>query len=328
VSKDSFAVLGAGSWGTAFAIHLAKAGLPVILWGHKPQHIKTLAADKENKEYLPGSPFPDTLSVTDKLQHALDGATHHIIAVPSHAFSELVNQIKQPIKNIAWLTKGLEPSRSTFLSEIILSHSANAKFAILQGPSFAKELAQGLPTAITLATNDQTYGEALQALIHTPPLRVYLTDDITGVQLAGAVKNVLAIAAGVSDGLGFGANTNAALVTRGLSEMARLGVALGANEKTFMGLAGLGDLLLTATDNQSRNRRFGLLLGQGKSIDEAKTTIKQVVEGCQNATEVVQLAKQQQIEMPICETIEQLLLGKMNARQAVTSLLNRPSVYE
>jgi glycerol-3-phosphate dehydrogenase (NAD(P)+) len=248
--------------------------------------------------------------------------------VPSHAFVETIDKIPNEIKQIAWLTKGLEPKSSRFLSSVVLEKSPNALIAILQGPSFAKELALGLPTAITLAHNDHSFGQKVQSLIHTPPLRVYLSDDIIGVQLAGAVKNVLAIAVGISDGLGFGANTKAALITRGLNEMARLGAKLNANKATFMGLAGLGDLLLTATDDQSRNRRFGLLLGQGMSTAHALSEIKQVVEGIHNVEQVLALSKSVHIELPICETVSRILNNKISAKDAVSALLNRPKSYE
>jgi glycerol-3-phosphate dehydrogenase (NAD(P)+) len=332
MDKHKIALLGAGSWGTAVALHLAKHH-EVLLWGHLPSHIEALNKDRENKQFLAGYHFPDSLTASNDLSACLNQAHTVIIAVPSHAFAEVFDQIDKisgPITSgISWITKGIDPDTNTLLSQIVASRwGHNHPMATLSGPSFAKEVARGLPTAITLASNDEAYGNALQQLFCDPQFRVYLSDDMTGVQLCGAVKNVLAIATGISDGLGFGANARAALITRGLAEMTRLGSALGAKQHTFSGLAGLGDLVLTCTDDQSRNRRFGLAIGQGQQTHSAEKSIGQVVEGKHNAYQVCHLANQHQISMPICQTIKQILEGNTTAQQAVHQLMTRPLKHE
>jgi glycerol-3-phosphate dehydrogenase (NAD(P)+) len=325
----TIALLGAGSWGTAVAIHLANSGNRVLLWAHDPQHIKEMIEKGCNSRYLPSDPFPDTLQPMANLEECIEKADFVLIAVPSHAFLEVLLQIKKPLQGIAWLTKGLEPKTHQLFSEIIEQRwGKNYPIAIISGPSFANEVAKGLPTALTLAGNNLSYQKALQSVLHYGNLRVYLSNDVIGVQLCGAIKNVLAIACGISDGLGYGANAKAALITRGLAEMSRLGKALGAKEETFIGLAGVGDLVLTCTDNQSRNRRFGLLLGQGKNIQVAEQEIGQVVEGKNNATQVIALAQNQQIEMPICAQVAALLDEKISATQAVLNLMNRSAREE
>lgn len=327
-NKKPILIVGAGSWGSAIAIHLARAGEPVILWGHKQAHVHALDTDSENKAYLPGYLFPNNLKVEANLKNALAHAGDILIAVPSHAFKEIVHQLPDDLTEVAWLTKGIEPQEEILLSDVVFSRFPNAHIAIISGPSFAKEVAQNLPTAITLASNHQPYAQHLHKIFHVPPFRVYFSDDIVGVQIAGAIKNVLAIAVGISDGLGFGANARAALITRGLNEMAKLGVTLGATEKTFMGLAGLGDLLLTATDDQSRNRRFGLLLGKGYSPDQAQSEIKQVVEGRHNAKQVLHLSEKYHLTLPITQAVNDILNNTLNANDAVDALLNRPPTYE
>lgn len=327
------AILGAGSWGSAVALHLADKNHQVMLWGHKPKHIQTLQHDRENKQYLAGYPFPDNIVATDDLKQCLTECQTIIIAVPSHAFSKLFSQIDKlqlkPSQGLCWITKGIEPGSNTLLSEVVQkSWGENYPVTILSGPSFAKEVAAQLPTAITLATNDKGYGEKMQHLFHSNSFRVYLSQDIIGVQLCGAIKNVIAIATGISDGLNYGANARAALITRGLVEMSRLGIKLGANATTFNGLAGLGDLVLTCTDNQSRNRRFGLLIGQGKSANDAEKEIQQVVEGKHNAQQVCELAGSHSIELPICHVIYQILNNKITAEQAVKQLMSRPPKAE
>lgn len=326
--NEPIVILGAGSWGSAVAIHLARSGNHVLLWGHDKSHIETLKQTRSNNAYLPGFPFPDTLTLESHLDGAIKKARHILIAVPSHAFKTVLKTLPKKTQQIAWLTKGLEPESDRLLSDVVFEHFPGAEIAIISGPSFAKEVAANLPTAITLASNSTAYAESLHALLHTPPFRVYFSDDIIGVQVAGAIKNVLAIAVGISDGLGYGANARAALITRGLKEMARLGVSMGAKEKTFMGLAGIGDLLLTATDNQSRNRRFGLLIGKGYSLIDAEKEIRQVIEGRFNAKQVINLAQKHQLNLPICDAVNQLLNNKIEAEQAVKTLFNRPATYE
>jgi glycerol-3-phosphate dehydrogenase (NAD(P)+) len=322
--KKKIAMLGAGSWGTAVAIHLAGCGSEVMLWGHDPKHILEMSEQQANSRYLPSIPFPDSLKPSASLQQCLEEASIVIIAVPSHAFAELLAKIESPPAGIAWLTKGIDPATHCLLSELVAARwGASYPIAVISGPSFAGEVAKFLPTALTLAGNNTTFQKSIRACLHHKNLRVYLSNDVIGVQLCGAVKNVLAIACGISDGLGYGANAKAALITRGLAEMSRLGRLLGAREESFTGLAGLGDLVLTCTDNQSRNRRFGLHLGLGMSSTDAEKEIGQVVEGKYNATQVCTLARHHKVEMPICEQVEALLKDEITPQQAVLNLMNR-----
>ena len=290
MNKHTIAILGAGSWGTAIAIHLAKNGNSVLLWGRDPKQIAELNSKLINTRYLPGIILPNSLHATNDLTLCQEKATDLILAVPSHAFDDLIKQLKPPVSGVAWLTKGINPGDNQLLSKVVAKHwGEHFPTAIISGPSFATEVANGLPTALTLASNNSFYQKKLQRVFHHNNLRIYLSHDLMGVQLCGAVKNVIAIACGISDGLGYGANARAALITRGLVEMRRLGLTLGAREETFYGLAGLGDMVLTCTDNQSRNRRFGLLLGQGENSLQAEKIIGQVVEGKQNARQVCEL---------------------------------------
>lgn len=325
MNTKTIAVLGAGSWGTAVAIHMASVGHRVMLWAHNPQHVSDMVKQHCNKKYLPDAPFPPTLFPTGDLEACLQQAEHIIIAVPSHAFPSLLNQITTKPKGIAWLTKGIDPVTHTLLSQLVADKwGKSLPIAIISGPSFAREVAQALPTAIVIAGNNSTYMKAMRTVLHGHNMRVYLSNDFIGVQLCGAVKNVLAIACGISDGLNFGANAKAALITRGLAEMSRLGFSLGAQQETFMGLAGMGDLVLTCTDDQSRNRRFGLQIGRGVSLAEAEKHIGQVVEGKYNAGQVCALASQLGVDMPICNVVNAILLGQITAKHAVTNLMKRP----
>ena len=325
MTTSTIAILGAGSWGTAVAIHLAQIGHRVMLWGHHPQHIHDMLTTGRNSRYLPDAPFPPSLTPTVSLDECLSQASHVIIAVPSHAFAGILSQLKNVTAGLGWLTKGIDPASHKLLSQLVAERFGETfPVAAISGPSFAREVAQSLPTALTVAGNDSVYLQTMRSLLHGNNLRVYLSDDLVGVQLCGAVKNVLAIACGISDGLNYGANAKAALITRGLAEMTRLGICLGAKQETFMGLAGVGDLVLTCTDDQSRNRRFGLLIGQQVELLDAEKRIGQVVEGKYNAAQVCALAQRYQVEMPICSTVNALLQGKINAEQAVQNLMSRP----
>ncbi|QDP73406.1 NAD(P)-dependent glycerol-3-phosphate dehydrogenase [Legionella israelensis] len=329
MQKQTIAILGAGSWGSAIAIHLAKSGHHVLLWGRNPQHIAEMITARANQNYLPDISFPSNIEPTTDLNLSIKQADKIIIAVPSHAFSNLLEQINCQIHSLAWLTKGVDPKTHKLLSDLVKERfGENLPIGVIAGPSFAREVALSLPTALTIASNEKKYQSQLQQLLHQNNLRVYRSFDITGVQICGAIKNILAIACGISDGLGYGANAKAALITRGLAEMTRLGLALGAKPETFTGLAGVGDLVLTCTDNQSRNRRFGLQLGKGVDIVEAERHIQQVVEGKYNAAQICSMAKKNQVEMPICEQVNHLLLGKITAKEAVTALMNRPAKME
>lgn len=322
-------ILGAGSWGTAIAIHLARSGHHVLLWGHGVDAMARMQNVRCNERYLPDVIFPTTLALTADLTHCIEMASELLIAVPSHAFAEVLAQLPPSTTQLAWLTKGIDPLTHRLLSELVADKwGTSFPLAIISGPSFAREVAQNLPTALTLASVNKTYQSTLRNVFHNKNIRIYLSEDIIGVQLCGAVKNVLAIACGISDGLGFGANAKAALITRGLAEMSRLGMALGARQETFMGLAGLGDLVLTCTDDQSRNRRFGLQLGYGVSIMDAESKIGQVVEGKHNAKQVCALALQHGIEMPLCETVASLLTNQITPKEAVVALMTRPPKNE
>jgi len=325
MDNKSIAILGAGSWGTAVAIHLAHAGHDVMLWGRDLAHMQEMQAERCNKRYLPNILLDDKITICSSLATCVAQASQIIIAVPSHAFAELLHMIPKPSNGLTWLTKGIDPSTHKFFSQLVQEKwGEDFPMIIISGPSFAREVATFMPTALVFAGQNKDYLNAMRALFHHGNMRIYLSHDIIGVQLCGAVKNVLAIACGISDGLQYGSNAQAAIITRGLAEMSRLGMCLGAKLETFMGLAGLGDLVLTSTDSQSRNRRFGILLGRGFTIDEAEKHIGQVVEGKYNAAQVCYLAKHCHIELPICQEIHALLKGEITAQQAVTHLMNRP----
>ncbi|SUB84023.1 Glycerol-3-phosphate dehydrogenase [NAD(P)+] [Pragia fontium] len=333
MSQVDMTVIGAGSYGTALAITLARNGHSVVLWGHDPQHIALLQQDRKNQAFLPDVSFPDNLQLETDLQRAISASCDILVVVPSHVFGDVLRQIKpflQANARIVWATKGLEAETGRLLADVAREALGNdIPLAVISGPTFAKELAAGLPTAIAVASSDPTFTADLQKLLHCgKSFRVYSNPDFIGVQLGGAVKNVIAIGAGMSDGIGFGANARTALITRGLAEMSRLGAALGAEAATFMGMAGLGDLVLTCTDNQSRNRRFGIMLGEGKSVEEAQSLIGQVVEGYRNTKEVWILAQRCGVEMPITEQIYQVLYGGKDAREAAIALLSRTSKEE
>ncbi|UXN36351.1 NAD(P)H-dependent glycerol-3-phosphate dehydrogenase [Avibacterium paragallinarum] len=326
--SEPISVIGAGSYGTALAIALSRNGYPTYLWGHNPEHMQQLAQQRCNQAFLPNIPFPTALEIESELKSAVRKSRDLLIVVPSHVFGEILEKIRphlQPHHRIVWATKGLERDTGRLLQQVVEEKlGTQYPLAVLSGPTFAKELAEGLPTAIALASQDHAFAEALQARIHcSKHFRVYLNQDMTGVQLGGAIKNVIAIGAGMSDGMGFGANARTALITRGLAEISRLGESLGANPNTFMGMSGLGDLVLTCTDNQSRNRRFGLMLGQGKTTEVALAEIGQVVEGFYNTKEAYLLAQRQGVEMPITEQIYQVLFCGKNAQDVVASLLGR-----
>jgi glycerol-3-phosphate dehydrogenase (NAD(P)+) len=326
-SSAACAVLGAGSWGTALAILLARQGHPVHLWGHLQADIDRLSRDRANEQYLPGIPFPESLVCTADLGAALEGAPLILVAVPSHAFATVLTALQprlRPGQRIAWATKGLETGTGRFLHQVFADILGDTMApALISGPTFAREVALGLPTAVTVASPDEVFADQLAQNLSGPDFRAYTSGDVQGVELGGAVKNVMAIAAGISDGLGFGANSRAALITRGLHEIMRLGETLGGQRETFMGLAGVGDLVLTCTDDQSRNRRLGLALGRGEPRDRAIATIGQAVEGVHTAREVVSLAHRHGVEMPISEQVCRVLFEDHDPRQAVHELLGR-----
>jgi glycerol-3-phosphate dehydrogenase (NAD(P)+) len=322
------AVLGAGSWGTALAIQCARAGHAVRLWGRAPAHCAAMQRARVNQRYLPEATFPDGLQVVSELSTALRGADDVLIAVPSHAFRELLTAIREQLtagQRLCWATKGFEISSGCLPDEVAREVLGTGRLtAVLSGPTFAREVGAGLPTAMTIASRNADYAAQLAHDFSTPAFRAYTSTDIVGVEVGGAVKNVLAIGAGLSDGLGFGANSRIALITRGLVEMTRLGVTLGAQRETFMGLAGLGDLVLTCTDDQSRNRRFGLLLARGLGRDAALEQIGQIVEGYGAARALHQVAQRERVTMPICAGIHAVLYAGLPADEVVRGLMMRP----
>src|ERR1700723_3097561 len=278
---EPMAVIGAGSWGTALAIQLAREGHPTQLWARDAAQADAMRLARRNQRYLPDAEFPGALQVTSDLRAALDKARDALIAVPSHAFRATLENIRPhlgPRTRIAWATKGFETATGLLPHQVAQQILGSRSGAVLSGPTFAKEVGAGLPTAMTVASGDERFAKELALSLSGPRFRAYMQSDIMGVEVGGAVKNVIAIGSGIADGMGFGANTRVALITRGLAEMMRLGVRLGAARDTFMGLAGLGDLVLTCTDDQSRNRRFGIALGRGQSLNEAQSGIHQVVE--------------------------------------------------
>lgn len=327
-SQTPITVLGAGSYGTALAMTFSRNGSPTYLWGHNPAHIAQMQTERQNYRFLPDVIFPEELHLESNLAQAMEYSQDILIVVPSHAFGEILIKIKPHLKahhRLIWATKGLERNTGRLLQTVVEEQlGTQYPLAVLSGPTFAKELAQGLPTAITLASNNEQFAQEFQSRIHcSKHFRVYINSDMIGVQLGGAIKNVIAIGAGISDGMGFGANARTALITRGIAEISRLGTSLGANPNTFMGMSGLGDLVLTCTDNQSRNRRFGLMLGEGLDAKTAMENIGQVVEGFYNTKEAYLLAQRQGVEMPITEQIYQMLFCGKSAQDVAISLLGR-----
>ena len=319
-------VIGAGSWGSALAMVLARNGHPVFLWDCETALIQKLQQEQSNEQYLPGIKLLPLIHPVTDLQKALKECSDIIIAVPCNGLISVLNLLQDsngPL-NICLACKGMvsaeEPLNHETVSRVL---HGNVKIAALSGPSFAMEVAKGLPTAVTIASEQIATAGYFSGLFHNGMFRIYTSEDIIGVQLGGALKNVMAIAAGIADGLGFGANSRSALITRGLAEITRLGVELGGKPETFMGLAGLGDLVLTCTDNQSRNRRLGLALAEGKSVDDIHREIGQAIEGARTAVAVHDLAVEHGIEMPISEQIYLVLNGDQTPGNAVQELLAR-----
>ena len=320
-------VFGAGSWGTALAMLLARNGHHVLLWGHHERHMAALAQERSNRRYLPGAIFPQSLSTTADLDNAARFSSLWLVAVPSHAFRYQLEAIRPHCSSkgrIAWATKGLELETGKPLHRVVSDVLGPAiPAAVLSGPTFAGEVAAGQPTAMTVASENIAFASELVGLLHNDRFRAYSSPDVVGVELGGAIKNVLAIAAGVADGLGYGANARAALITRGLAEMMRLGTTLGGRPDTLMGLSGVGDLILTCTDNQSRNRRFGVGIGQGRDRQSVTAEIGQEIEGIPTAKIVHGLAQRHGIDMPITEQTYRILYEDLLPAEAVTNLLLR-----
>ena len=327
MTKPILAVLGAGSWGTALAILIAQNGFRTLLWGRDAARQAQLAHARENSRYLPSVRFPENLLIREDLLETVEAAGHVLVAVPSHAFRATLEAIQNRLTSsavVAWATKGLEPATGRLLSQVATEVLGEKRaIGLVSGPTFAKEVAQGLPTAVAVAARDPADAETIAAWLRSERVRVYTGCDLIGVELGGAIKNVLAIATGISDGLGLGANARAALITRGLAEMRRLTEAMGGKPETVMGLAGIGDLVLTCTDNQSRNRQVGLALGKGRKLQVTLAEIGQVAEGVATAREVRQLAQRRRVEMPITEQVYRVLFENLSPQAAVEALLKR-----
>ena len=327
ITRPIVAVLGAGSWGTALAALIARHGHRTTLWGRDRDTLAAIGSRHENPRYLPGIFLPDTLHATPDLAEALAGSDLVLVVVPSHAFAETLRMLA-PLRpahaGVAWATKGFEPGSGRFLHEVageILPD--DVPLAVVTGPSFAKEVAIGLPTALTVHSDDATFAQQVADALHGPAFRAYTGDDMLGAELGGAMKNVLAVATGVADGMNLGLNARAGLITRGLNEMLRLNVAIGGKVETLMGLAGLGDLVLTCTGDLSRNRRLGLALGRGQSIEDAVREIGQVVESIQTTDEVMRQAERHGIELPISSTVRDVLLGSITPAAGLKRLMAR-----
>lgn len=326
-TQEPITVLGAGSFGTALAIQASRQGHPVKLWGRNSEEVTSMQETRVNQRYLPEALFPDHLKATPSLVEALSDASDVLVVVPSHALRETLESVKPLIRKdarITWATKGFELETGLLphqVAEEILSEARVT--AVMSGPTFAKEVGAGMPTLITVGSKHGSYTKLIARYLSDDNFRVYRSEDVIGIEVGGAVKNVIAIAAGISDGVGFGANARVALINRGLVEMMRLGKKLGAKRDTFMGLAGMGDLVLTCTDNQSRNRRMGLALASGKGIDEAAKEIGQVVEGVKAAKAVWQMAQKLEIEMPITEQVYKVIYEDLPPKEGGLNLMRR-----
>src|SRR6478672_2610601 len=330
--KPAVAVLGAGSWGTALAALIARHGHATVLWGRDAATIAAIEATGENPRYLPGIALPGNLRATTALPEAMANADLVLVVVPSHAFAETLRAMapwREPGAGDAWATKGFEPGSGRFLHEVageVLGD--DVPLAVVTGPSFAKEVAEGLPTALTVHSEDAVFCQQVADALHGPAFRAYTGDDMSGAELGGAMKNVLAVATGVADGMGLGLNARAGLITRGLNEMLRLNIAIGGRPETLMGLAGLGDLVLTCTGDLSRNRRLGLALGRGQTLADAVREIGQVVESVQTADEVMRLAQRHGVELPIASNVRDVLHGDITPGEGLRRLLAREQKAE
>jgi glycerol-3-phosphate dehydrogenase (NAD(P)+) len=316
------AVLGAGAWGTAIASVLA-ARLEVALWAQKPEQAQAIAATRRNERYLPGVAIPRSIAVTSDLPKAVSGVQLVLAATPVAGLRDVLQKLDAPVP-LVWLCKGFEEGTGLLPHQIAAETlGEGAQFGALSGPSFADEVARGLPCALTLASSDPAFARDAAALLHGGRMRIYYSADVVGVEIGGAVKNVMAIAAGISDGLGLGHNARAALLTRGLAEIARLSAALGGHPETAMGLAGVGDLILTATGDLSRNRRVGLELARGRPLQEILSALGHVAEGVRSAKEAARMAAARKVEMPVTDAVNAVLEGQLAPAAAVERLLSR-----
>ena len=328
---EKICVLGAGSWGSALALVLAKKGYEVSLWTLNENQANKINKTKENIEYLPGVLFPDNIKVTTDIEDSVTNSKLIVLAIPSQAIRSISNQIKPFVKDnqiLVDVAKGLEKGTGLRLSEVCKEELPNNPYVTLSGPSHAEEVAKDIPTTVVVASENLEIAQTVQDVFMSPKFRVYTNPDIVGVELGGALKNIIAFGAGICDGLGLGDNAKAALMTRGIREISRLGVAMGANYSTFSGLSGIGDLIVTCTSMHSRNRRAGILIGQGKSLEETLEEVKMVVEGI-TATEVAyEVAKKLNVDMPITNAIYSVLYDGYNANEVVTELMMRNKTHE
>jgi len=329
MTHKKIAVIGAGSWGTALALVLGQKGLDVTLWGHRKEHVQALQQARENTAYLPGFAFPDSIKITADIKEAVKGRTMVVMVVPSHVFRDVFLSLVPfltPSCHIISATKGIENNSLMTMTQVmddVLSPYSGMHSGVLSGPSFAKEVAQGIPTAVTVAANEQGAALSCQESFSTELFRVYTSTDVMGLELGGPLKNIIAIAAGICDGLGYGTNTRAALITRGLAEITRMGVNMGAQALTFSGLAGLGDLVLTCTGDLSRNRQVGLMLGKGMKLEDILAQMNMVAEGVKTAKSAWRLALQQKVDMPILEQVHKVIYEDKPCSEAVRDLLTR-----
>jgi glycerol-3-phosphate dehydrogenase (NAD(P)+) len=324
--STSVAVLGAGSWGTALAVQLARNAVPTTLWGRTPQAMVDMATARRNLRYLPDLELPDSLQLSALIEPTVRDAGCVLIAVPSHAFDELLGAIAPwvaPGVGIAWATKGFDPASGRFLHQLVDERLPGHPTAVITGPSFAHEVALGLPTVLTVHSADSAFALAVAQKLHSPRFRAYTGSDVLGAELGGAMKNVLAVASGITDGMRMGLNARAGMITRGLAEMLRLGAALGSRPETLMGLAGLGDLVLTCTGDLSRNRRLGLALGRGVTLSAAIAQIGQVVESVQTVDTVMKLAGEHDVELPITALVPRVLHEELTPTEGMHALLAR-----
>ena len=333
-SSQRVAVIGAGAWGTALAWHVAEKQISVCVWAHEPEVVQAIERQRENVVFLPGVRLPATLTATNHLSEALTGADCVIFAVPSHVARLVLTRIgpllSQSVPFVS-ATKGIEESTLELMTQVmqdVLPLQMRNSLMVLSGPSFASEVSQGKPTALCLAGQDAAAVKAIQTLFMTPTFRVYADDDLIGVQLGGSLKNVMALAAGVVDGLELGHNARAALITRGLAEMIRLGMAMGADPRTFYGLSGVGDLILTCTGSLSRNHSVGVRLGQGERLEGILASMQAVAEGVRTAKAALGLAQRCGVDMPIVQEVNAVLFADKSCRQAVGDLMEREAKEE
>lgn len=324
-------IIGAGSWGTALGVTLGGKGFQVRMWDIDPEHRKALARDRENKAFLPGISLPETLTAAETVEEALEGADIALFSAPAQHFRSALSGALPYLKQetaVVNVAKGIEQKTLKTMSQVAEEVAPGLRYAVLSGPSHAEEVGRGLPTTVVAASPDEALAEEVQEAFITERFRVYAHHDVKGVELGGSLKNIIALGAGISDGMGFGDNAKAAMMTRGIAEMSRLGIRLGAEAATFSGLTGIGDLIVTCTSMHSRNRRCGILIGQGEKPGEAVRRIGMVVEGMFTAEAAYQLAREAGVEMPITESIYEVIQGTLDPRQAVTELMTRGKKHE